>query len=84
MTEKKYLLTESDLRDISDGYNADYNKPLMEWTEWLAGHEYRERTCHVIDRGAIGACSACGEDVFADPDGYEGSYCPSCGAKVVG
>lgn len=33
MREKMYLLSESDLREISDEYNADYNKPLMEWAE---------------------------------------------------
>lgn len=45
--------------------------------------EPQERTCHVIPDGCIGRCSACGEDVFADPDGNDGTYCPNCGAKVV-
>lgn len=43
-----------------------------------------ERTCHVIPDGCIGWCSACGADVFGDPDGNEGTYCPNCGARVVG
>lgn len=42
-----------------------------------------ERTCHVIPDGCIGRCSACGADVFGDPDGNEGTYCPNCGARVV-
>lgn len=45
--------------------------------------EPEERTCHVIDRGPFGACSACGADVFADPGGNEGSYCSNCSARVV-
>lgn len=44
MPEKMYLLSESDLREISDDYNADYNKPLMKCTEWLADHECKEWT----------------------------------------
>lgn len=41
-----------------------------------------ERTCHVIPDGCMGRCSACGDDVFADPN-HKGGYCPSCGAEVV-
>lgn len=39
-------------------------------------------TCHVVPDGCVGRCSACGDDVFADPE-HDGGYCPSCGAKVV-
>lgn len=39
-----------------------------------------ERTCHAIIEDETGVCSNCGEDI----DGYGWSYCPSCGAKVVG
>uniref|UniRef100_UPI00359C8F0A Lar family restriction alleviation protein n=1 Tax=Collinsella bouchesdurhonensis TaxID=1907654 RepID=UPI00359C8F0A len=42
-----------------------------------------ERTCHVIDHGAVGACSACGAECFGSPEGNKGTYCPNCGAKVV-
>lgn len=49
MREKMYLFSESDLREISDEYNADYNKPLMEQTEWLAAHEYKEWTGLMLD-----------------------------------
>lgn len=39
-----------------------------------------ERTCHPVIEDETGVCSNCGEDI----DGYGWSYCPSCGAKVVG
>lgn len=39
-----------------------------------------ERTCHLVIEDETGVCSNCGEDI----DGYGWSYCPSCGAKVVG
>lgn len=42
-----------------------------------------ERTCRVVPDGCMGRCGACGADVFGDPDGNEGTYCPNCGAKVV-
>lgn len=42
-----------------------------------------ERTCHVIDHGAVGACSACGAECFGSPEGNKGTYCPNCEAKVV-
>lgn len=45
--------------------------------------EPEERTCRVVPDGCMGRCSACGEDVFADPN-HRGGYCPVCGAKVVG
>ena len=44
--------------------------------------EPQERTCRVVPDGCMGRCSACGEDVFADPN-HRGGYCPVCGAKVV-
>lgn len=82
MAEKKYLLTESELQDISDYYDCNTCAPMMRDAEWLEAHEYHERTCHVIPDGCIGRCSACGDDVFADPE-YNGGFCPACGAKVI-
>lgn len=88
MTEKKYLLTESDLREISDEYNADYEMPLMKCTEWLEAHEYHEPTCR--DKGiGVFMCSRCG--AFARRDAVMDCcgpipirHCPNCGARVVG
>lgn len=65
--------------------------PVNEWPAVNIGHEgacgwtryVPERMCHVIDRGTVGACSACGDECFGSPKGNEGTYCPCCGAKVV-
>lgn len=88
MSEKKYLLTAREIFDIvNDAACAGSALESIDdipSDEWLKAHEYRERTCHVIPDGCIGRCSACGADVFGDPYGNEGTYCPNCGARVVG
>lgn len=42
MSEKQYLLTESELKEISDYYDCTTSIPLMKDTEWLEAHEYIE------------------------------------------
>ena len=88
MSKKKYLLTAVDLYEYGMAVTNQLGLSAIETLEFidefLAEHEYRERTCHVIPDGCIGRCSACGADVFGDPDGNEGTYCPNCGARVVG
>lgn len=55
-------------------------------SEWLATHEYTERTCHMDDiRDSVQivyACSNCEEDIACQFPGTL-NYCPNCGAKVV-
>lgn len=46
MSEKKYLLTESELL-----YSPRY--PFVHSSEWLEAHEYHERTVSDIERDAI-------------------------------
>ena len=96
MSEKRYLLTESDISkigqlecDICDT-NAmgrfDCSEALdAEMHRMLESHEYRERTCH-MSRDLDGLsrrwwrCSDC-DGVAPAPDQF--SFCPYCGARVV-
>lgn len=86
MSEKKYLLKAADLCEYGMAVTNQLGLSTIETLEFinkfLAEHEYRERTCHVIPDGNVGRCSACGDDVFADPN-HKGGYCPSCGAEVI-
>ena len=88
MSEKKYLLTARDIFDIVNeaacAGSAYESIADIQSDDRLKAHENRERTCPEIPAGCIGRCSACGADVFGDPDGNEGTYCPNCGARVVG
>lgn len=59
--------------------NYSMHGDQAEW-DW---NRRAERTCRVVPDGCMGRCGACGADVFGDPDGNEGTYCPNCGAKVV-
>lgn len=88
MSEKKYLLTESELLN-SPRY------PFVHSSEWLEAHEYHERTCkNASGYDDVFKCSECcceveiiGEcgneygELFHVP--YMPAYCPNCGAKVV-
>lgn len=86
MNKKKYLMTAGDLFEYGLAITNQLGLSAIETLEFidkfLDEHEYRERTCHVIPDGSVGRCSACGDDVFADPN-HKGGYCPSCGAEVI-
>ena len=76
MSEKKYLLTESDIRQIKDlecGWCADNagghfncaDASNAEQERFLEAHEYRERTCEMIDlKTGDRADYDCDEHVF--------------------
>ncbi|MVM54530.1 hypothetical protein [Gordonibacter urolithinfaciens] len=90
MTEKKYIVTADEaykLHSITE-YPGEWTLPGGEADMWLKAHEYRERVCY--DSGIdVFRCSACG--VFVKYGAVMDccttipmSYCPNCGAKVVG
>lgn len=84
MSEKKYLLTESDIRQIKDlecGWCADNagghfncaDASNAEQERFLEAHEYRERTCEMIDlKTGDRADYDCDEHVF---------HCEACHAE---
>lgn len=89
MSEKKYLLTESDISKIgqleceSCAANAagrfDCSEALdADRHRMLESHEYRERTYKPIRRGTIISCGACGSELH-EPF----RFCGGCGSRVV-
>lgn len=96
MSEKRYLLTESDIDRIKrlecgwcvENAGGDFDRAessAAEQARFLEAHEHRERTCRMtreLDGLARGwwRCSEC-DGVAPAPDKF--SFCPYCGAKVV-
>lgn len=92
MNEKKYLVDSSGTelaacgecpigRFDEDGGCISEWRMCHQWrTEWLAAHEYKERTCRMVDNGVELCCSEC--DRRHDYDD-EPQFCMGCGAKVV-
>lgn len=100
MSERKYLLTKIDIRQIKDlecGWCVDNavghfncsDASKAEQERFLEAHEYRERTCTVTGveyDETMGARFAlsCGHSTWHDGEGNVPNYCQDCGAKVVG
>ena len=88
-------LRELEVGDFPDGRFCDWGEVetalgIVDYGSWYKEADVQrladliepepERTCHLVIEDETGVCSNCGEDI----DGYGWSYCPSCGAKVVG
>ena len=88
-------LRELEVGDFPDGRFYDWGEVetalgIVDYGSWYKEADVQrlarliepepERTCHLVIEDETGVCSNCGEDI----DGYGWSYCPSCGAKVVG
>lgn len=80
MPEKKYLLTESEVKN-------PLRFPFAHTREWLKAHEHREPTCR-DDGFEVFHCTRCGVFIL---DGavmkycvsVPVRYCPNCGARVI-
>lgn len=99
MSEKKYLLTESDVGVIKrlecewcvDNASGNFNcaeGAAAKQARFLEAHEYHERTCRftasVHGDEAFYRCSECERIVWIDFIEHPlPNYCPFCGAKVV-
>lgn len=90
MSEKKYLLSEQDLKCL---FHSAWDCMISESNvvEFVKAHEHREptqhthccpcgaeRTCHPVIEDETEVCSECGEDI----GGYGWTYCPNCGAAI--
>lgn len=79
MPEKKYLLSEQDLKCL---FHSAWDCMISEGNvvEFIKAHEYRERTCHMVDNGVELCCSECDwrHDYEDEP-----RFCMGCGAKVT-
>lgn len=79
MSEKKYLLSEQDLKCLF--YSAwDCIISESNVVEFIKAYEYHERTCQMIDNGTELCCSECDYRHSYDD---EPRFCMGCGAKVV-
>lgn len=91
MSEKKYLVTEREIRDIVDcaASSGTCHESIddLPSEEWLEAHQYHKPTCH-DDGERVFRCTRCG--AFVLPDSVMCTYmpipikyCPNCGAKVI-
>ena len=77
MAEKKYLVTHYELRSIAaEEWNKGAHDNMDELScvyddEWLAAHEHRERTCHLILT-----------NMYGGDEGYTEATCSLCGAVM--
>lgn len=85
MGEKRYLLTDKELRSICEDAKAGSGIHYG----WLMCHEHRERTCRLIpNEGHHGTdglgwnCSECDYE-FDEYQHQTAVFCQNCGAKVV-
>lgn len=99
MPEKKYLLSERDLKCL---FHSAWDCMISEGNvvEFIKAHEYRERTCHMEkcefadfapEYEELHTCSKCGEQTAVlacvndngDTEWIKPRFCGYCGAKVT-